>query len=441
MRQSFFSTVHELRAYLLLWGTQTLSSLGSRMTSYALVIWVYGQEGSALSTALLMVASYAPYVLLSIFAGALSDRWDKRRTMLVCDALAAACTVTILILLRADALRIGHLYLLNVLSGLMNTVQQPASEIATSALLPREHYQRVGGLRYLSSAVNGMLTPILATALMGLAGMEAVIFFDLATFAAAFVMLWKVIRLPDIPRQEAENESLLQSAKAGLRWLKRNRGVMDLMLFLAAINLVASMYDAAFPAMMLSREGGSQQVMGLVNSCIGAAMLLGSILASVMKMPRSRVRVVCNTLLFSMATENICLALGRNAAVWCVGGFLGWIVIPAMNANLDATMRLNIPLDMQGRVFAARNSLQFFTIPVGYFLGGWLVDCAFEPLMAAQGPGSVLIRLFGGGKGSGAACFFAVLWVLGLMVSLLFRKDPAIWALENQPGDMKGADA
>ena len=66
MKQSFFSTVHELRAYLLLWGTQTLSSLGSGMTGYALVIWAYGQEGSALSTALLMVASYAPYVLCSI---------------------------------------------------------------------------------------------------------------------------------------------------------------------------------------------------------------------------------------------------------------------------------------------------------------------------------------------------------------------------------------
>ena len=66
MKQSFFSTVRELRAWLLLWGTQTLSSLGSGMTSYALVIWAYGQEGSALSTALLMVASYAPYVLCSI---------------------------------------------------------------------------------------------------------------------------------------------------------------------------------------------------------------------------------------------------------------------------------------------------------------------------------------------------------------------------------------
>ncbi|WP_418270108.1 hypothetical protein [Hominenteromicrobium sp.] len=62
------------------------SALGSAMTSFALVIWAYEQSGSALSTALLSICSYAPYVLLSIFAGALSDRWNKKATMLICDA-------------------------------------------------------------------------------------------------------------------------------------------------------------------------------------------------------------------------------------------------------------------------------------------------------------------------------------------------------------------
>ena len=74
----------EMRSYLLLWLTQLISGLGSAMTAYALVIWSYTQAGSALRTAALMVCSYAPYVICSIFAGALSDRWDKKKTMLVC---------------------------------------------------------------------------------------------------------------------------------------------------------------------------------------------------------------------------------------------------------------------------------------------------------------------------------------------------------------------
>lgn len=97
---SFFESLRELRHFLLLFTTQALSSLGSAMTSYALVIWAYQQSGSALSTALLTVSSYAPYVVFSLFCGALVDRLDTRRTMLVSDALAACTTVAALVLLQ-----------------------------------------------------------------------------------------------------------------------------------------------------------------------------------------------------------------------------------------------------------------------------------------------------------------------------------------------------
>lgn len=102
-----------------------------------------------------------------------------------------------------------------------------------------------------------------------------------------------------------------------------------------------------------------------------------------------------------------------------------------MSANMDAVNRLNIPVEIQGRVFAARNSFQFFTIPVGYFLGGLLVDRVFEPFMAVQGADSVFVRCFGSGKGSGAAFLFAVLWLMGIGVCLLFRYDRSIWKLEE----------
>ena len=70
-----------LKTYIMLWSTQSISALGSGMTSYALVLWLYINSGSALKTALLSVCSYAPYVAMSIFAGALSDKWNKKKTM------------------------------------------------------------------------------------------------------------------------------------------------------------------------------------------------------------------------------------------------------------------------------------------------------------------------------------------------------------------------
>lgn len=430
-------SITEMKTFLLLWLTQSFSGLGSAMTSYALVVWSYTQEGSALMTALLMVCSYAPYVIFSIFAGALSDRWNKKVTMLVCDTAAALTTVVMLVLLQTGSLRIWHLYAINVVNGLMNTVQQPASEVAVTRVLPKEYYQRVGGMRYFASALNSILTPIIATAVLGLAGMGAVVAFDLFTFGTAFVVLAFFIRIPgDEASGDGEKQSLAASARAGLSWLKKERGIFDLILFLAAINLVASIYDAAFPAMLLSREGGSEKVLGLVNAVIGISTLAGSVLASYIKKPKSRVRVICNCLLFSMSFENFMLALGRTPLVWCIGGFLGWIAIPLMSTNLDAIMRLRIPVEMQGRVYSVRNSLQFFTIPVGYLLGGLLVDCVFEPVMAAQGSGSVLVRLFGSGKGSGAAFLFFVIAFAGIAVCLYFRHDRHLWELEEENRDL-----
>lgn len=423
-------TLQEMKTFLLLWVTQSFSGLGSAMTSYGLVIWSYSQKGSALMTALLMVSSYAPYVLLSIFAGALSDRWNKKITMLACDSAAALSTVVMLFLLKSGGLRIWHLYLINGVNGLMNTVQQPASEVATTRVLPKKYYQKVGGLKYFSSSLNSILTPIIATAVLGIAGMEAVIAFDLFTFSVAFVVLALWIRIPERDAGEEVPEKLLESSKKGIAYLRQEKGIFHLILFLASINLVASIYDAAFPAMMLSRNGGSQKVLGLVNAVIGITTFAGSILASFMKTPKSRVRVICNSLLFSMSTENFLLAFGRTPFVWCVGGFLGWIGIPVMSANLDAIIRLHVSEQMQGRVYAARNSLQFFTIPVGYFLGGYLVDQVFEPVMAAQGPDSILVRMFGTGKGSGAAFLFLVIAFAGIGVCLYFRKDKHIWELE-----------
>lgn len=429
--KNYKNTLLEMRTFLLLWITQVFSGLGSSMTSYALVVWSYSQEGSALKTALLMVCSYAPYVIFSIFAGALSDRWDKKKTMLVCDTIAAATTVVTLILLQKGQLQIWHLYLLNVVIGLMNTVQQPASEVAVTRVLPEKHYQKVGGLRYFSNALNSILTPIIATAVLGLAGMNVVFAFDLFTFTVAFLVLAFAIRIPKGGEKVQKQESLRTSAKQGIVYLKKERGILDLIFFLAAINLVASVYDAAFPAMLLSREGGSEKVLGMVNAVIGISTLAGSILASLMKTPKSRVRVICNCLLFSMSFENFMLALGRTPPVWCIGGFLGWIAIPLMNTNLDAIMRLKVPEEMQGRVYSVRNSFQFFTIPVGYFLGGLLVDKVFEPLMAACSSDSILIRLFGQGKGSGAAFLFFVIAFAGIAVCLYFRHDKHIWELEK----------
>ncbi len=422
------TTFKELKYFLILWSTQALSQLGSSMTNYALIVWSYTAKGSALTTALLSVCSYAPYVIMSVFAGSLSDKWNKKITMLVSDTFAALCTISIFVLLKTDRLEIWHLYCLNALNGLMNTVQQPASDVAITLLTPKKHYQKVSGLRSFSNALISILTPIIATAVLSFTNLQSIIYIDLFTFVIAFISLTFFVKIPEY-KADKNTDSFLTLTKSGLTYLKQNRGILDLILFLACINLIASIYNAAFPAMILSKENGGEIALGTVNAFIGVATLIGSIVASLMPIPKSRVKVICNTLLISMSTENFFLAFGKTLPLWCIGGILGWLCIPIMSANMDVLFRERIPVSMQGRVYAARNTFQFFTIPLGYILGGYLVDKVFEPFMAKNNNATLSV-LFGTGKGSGTAFLFLFLAFAGIAICLVFRKDKNIWKLE-----------
>ncbi len=422
------NTLKELKNFIILWLTQAFSALGSAMTNFALVIWLYNDSGSALATAMLSICSYAPYVIMSIFAGAISDKWNKKTIMLVCDSIAAACTVTVLVLLKTGSLEVWHLYIINAVNGLMNTVQSPASDVATTLLTPKKHYQKTGGMRYFSNSLVSILTPVFATALVTLAGIESVIMFDLITFTVAFLVLLFFIRIPEAERSDKANESILDSAKSGIVYLKQNKGILYMILFLSAINLIASVNNAALPALVLNKA--DEASLGIVSGCIGVATLIGSVVATFYPKPKSRMRVFCNCLLISMSTENFAFAFSDNPIVWCIGVALGWIAIPLMSANYDVIFRTNVPTEMQGRVYSARNTLQFFTIPLGYFLGGLLVDEVFEPFMAAN-DNVMLASVFGDSKGAGAALLFFALGAAGVAVCLIFRRIKALRELDK----------
>ena len=405
--------------FILLWATQTLSRLGSSLTPFALILWAYGKTGSALSTALLTVSSYVPYILLSLPVGTLTDRMNKKRLMLLSDTAAALCTLTILFVWLSGNLELWHLYLVNAITGTAQTFQQPASEVATTLVTPEDKYQKAGSLNALAYSVINMASPVIATALYSVGGLTLVIIVDLSTFTVAFLSLLLFVRIPEMKSEKREDSHIMMDLKEALSFLRTNMGILQVILFLAAINFIASIYNAALPAMILSFE--NESVLAAVH---------GSAIATMMPTPKSRVRMIILSLFISMSTENFMLAFFRNPIMWCVGAFLGWLCIPVMNTNLDALMRSQIPSSIQGRVYSARNMLQFFTIPLGYLAGGFLVDSMFEPFMTDKS-NTVLNQLFGTGKGSGAAFLFAVIGVMGVLVCVVFSWLKAMRALED----------
>ncbi len=134
------------------------------------------------------------------------------------------------------------------------------------------------------------------------------------------------------------------------------------------------MYNAAFPAMILSKEnGGEIRTRNGKRTFIGAATLTGSIIASLMPAPKSRVKVICNALLIAMSTENFFLAFGKTLPLWCIGGVLGWLCIPLMNANMDVFVPRAYSCSDAGQSLCSKKYISVFYNSA--WLYSWWISC------------------------------------------------------------------
>ena len=104
------------------------------------------------------------------------------------------------------------------------------------------------------------------------------------------------------------------------------------------------------PAFILPRDNGGETVLGIVTSFAGIAMIVGSLIASVLPPPKDRIRLIVSTMLFSLTTDNFLMSLTRTPLTWCIAQILGYLPVPLMSTSLDVIVRSTIPTDMQGRV-------------------------------------------------------------------------------------------
>ena len=423
-KQNIFSG---LRDFLILWSSQAVSTLGTAMTSFALIIWVYEQKGTASSIAMLSICSLVPSILFSFVAGTLADRWDKKRIMLLADIMAAVGTVTVLALYTTNSLQIWHLYVINFLLSFMNAFQGPASYVATSLLVTKEQYVRISGLYAFSGSIVTVLAPALGGALLALGDLKLVLFIDLATFAVAFVILLFFIKIPKIAdKAEEAKESFVKSCLAGIAFLRAHSALLRIILFFAFINFIAKMGGyGMLPALILGRTNGNQVSLGIVEAAVGAGTLAGSILVTLMKPAKSRTWTIFFACGVSFLLGDVGQSLSQSLLLWVTAAFFSNVPMPFLNANLTAIMRTAVPVEMQGRVFSARDTIQYSTIPAGLFLGGFLADRVFEPFMETALPlRQVLAMVFGTGKGSGVAVMFFIVGTVGGVSSFICLKNP-----------------
>lgn len=421
--------------YILFWFSQSGSQLGSAMTGFALVIWAYEQTNSAMAVSLLTFFSYLPYILVSVFAGAFVDTHKKKSIMLWSDTISVLCSFFVLMIYMVGKLQVWHIYIVNTITGFMNAFQSPASTVAIGLLVPKEKYSKVSGLNSFSSSLIMVATPMLAASISSFLGLGGILFIDIATFCFAFVILLVFIYIPEAitNRENSKKNSVLHGCKEGFAFLLKHKGMLYMILSMALLNFFSRLtYENILPAMILARSGGNNHSLGIVSSILGIGGILGGLLVMLFKTPKSSIKVIYFSAAFSFLFGDLLMGVGQNVFVWMFAALAASIPIPFINAGQNVLMYNTVPKEMQGRVFAVRNAVQYFTIPIGTLLGGVLADYVFEPFMNSSSDFAIALqKIVGIGPGSGMALMFLCTGIFGFISSLICYKNKQIRVSEK----------
>lgn len=435
MTQSSSST--GMRPFLVIWFGQLISLIGSGLTSFALGVWTYQRTGSVTRFALITFFGALPGIVMSPLAGALVDRWDKRKTMMLADSGAALSTLCIALLLWADRLDTWHIYAAVAFASTCSALQIPAWSAAIALLVPKEKLDRANGLVELALSVVPIVSPLLAGVLVVTIHLHGVILIDFATFLFSMVTLAlaRVARLA--PVEPEPGASLLSDAMAGWKYVLARPGLLGLLFFFAAINFSFAFSEVLLPPLVL--EGSSPALLGTVLATGGAGLVVSSLVVSAGFRPQRRVWGI----LGGGALLGISQMLIGVASSWpllLVGTFLQMFWVPLINAWSRTVWQLKVPAEMQGRVMATRMAIAWSTAPVAFICAGPLADHVFKPLLVEGGPlAGSLGHVLGTGPGRGLGLLFVVLGLVPLVAAAIGLTNARVRHVEQELPDALAA--
>jgi len=171
--------------FLTVWSGQFLSMVGSGLTGFALGVYAFERTQMATSTALVILLSFVPSLLLRPFGGVLADRFDRRLMMIIGDLGSAIGLVFILAFMLLGEPKLWHIYVGMAVSSFFVGIQNPAYKASITDLLTEEQYSKASGLNQLAESSRFLLSPFLAGIMLYHFNIETVLIADIATFGLA----------------------------------------------------------------------------------------------------------------------------------------------------------------------------------------------------------------------------------------------------------------
>ena len=358
---------------------QVVSLLGSSLVQFALVWYVTKLTGSAAVLATASTIALLPQILIGPFIGALVDRWNRKKVMILADFIVALATAVLALLFAFNLIQIWHIYLIMFVRSLAGIFQGPAKTASVSLMVPEDQLTRLGGINQVVNGLTETFSPALGALLMELLPIQGVLAVDIVTAAIAILMLIFMVKVPQpnkIPSsQRVTPQSLLADVKSGFQYIVTWPGLLIVMLIASSINLFMAPVGNLMPLMVTEYFKGGATELAWLQAAMGIGAILGGALLGVWGgFKRKVVTVIIGILGISISV----LAIGFVSPIGYLtallfSGFTG-IMLSFANGSFGPLLQTKVPSEKQGRVFTVLSSISLGLMPIGLLLSAPIAD-------------------------------------------------------------------
>ncbi|MEM1278519.1 MAG: MFS transporter [Cyanobacteria bacterium P01_H01_bin.152] len=419
-----------------------ISSFGHGIAGFAVTLWVWEQTDSA--TALVLAGFFykLPIVVASLFAGIVVDRANRKYLMILSEVASIIAALLVLMLYLSGHLAIWHLYAVALARGGFDQFASLAFRASIGLMVAPADYVRALSMTRATGSLAGIAVPAIAGVLYPTLGLGGILLINFVVVAFSLALL-SGLKIPQPTQREGSKLDaktqgwasyvawLWTEVTFGLRYIWRSAGLRSLVVITTVFWAVQILGGAIFDPMILARSGGSAEVLGTIGTVWGIGGLGAAAWLSLRGGFRSNVR---GMLVGSVGAglAGIAFGLGRGLSIWLPAGFLMSIAFPLLSGSERALLTAAAPIDVQGRVFAARDLVNDTAEGTAMLLAGVLSDRLLEPAMQSSGPLPALFApIVGTGAGSGMALLYVGSAIAMLLVGIIGFRTPQLRLIEK----------
>lgn len=380
----------EHRNYRLYWFGNLGSLIGTWIQNIATGWLVLQLTNSPFFVGLNSAVMWLPAWIVSLPAGAMADRFNKRNLMVWTQSVLAVFALALAVLYWAHVLTIYHVLVISCLSGFVVTLNGPIAQSLIPELVGHKNVMNAIALNSTMFNSARIIGPAIAGVLLGTIGPGGCFGINSASFLAIIGALW-LIRLP-LPQPHRSEESVGQRIMAGLRFVKGHRDIRTLIIMTAVFSSFGIVYLPLMPIFARDVFHAGARGYGIMMTCIGVGAVVGGLtLATISKTRHKGLILVFGTL--CMGVTIIAFSFVRNF-------HLALLVIVAIGffqtsiASLTNTLVQTLAPDhIRGRTLSVYMLAFNGMFPVGSFVGGSIAERFGAPAATLVGGCAVLVSL------------------------------------------------